>query len=96
MPMRLRSVLISLTVLCLLWSGGTTAQAETWRGLRVAPESCCSPYVALEYAYRPSIETQIAEQLRGSWSPYTGRTFSSSRDTELPPVAALLDTVIHI
>ena len=85
--MRLRSVLIALTVLCLLWSG-TTAQAETWRGLRVAPESRCSPYVASEYAYRPSIETQIAEQLGGIWSPYTGRTFSSSRDTDIEHIVA--------
>ena len=65
-----------------------TAQAETWRGLRVAPESRCSPYVASEYAYRPSIETQIAEQIGGIWSPYTGRTFSSSRDTDIEHIVA--------
>ena len=85
--MRLRSVLIALTVLCLLW-GGTTAQAETWRGLRVAPESRCSRYVASEYAYRPSIETQIVEQLGGIWSPYTGRSFASSRETDIEHIVA--------
>ena len=65
------------------------AQAETSRGLRVAPESRCSPpYVASEYAYRPSIKTRIAEQLGGIWSPYTGRTFSSSRDTDIEQIVA--------
>jgi hypothetical protein len=41
---------VSLTVLYLLWSG-TTAQAETWRGLRVTAESRCSSYLASEYSY---------------------------------------------
>jgi hypothetical protein len=85
--MRLRSVLASLTVLCLLWSG-TTAQAQTWRGLRVTPESRCSPYRASEYAYPQSIEARIIESLGGIWSPYTGRTFTSRRETDIEHIVA--------
>ena len=80
--MRLRRVLASLTALCLLWSGNTVA-AQTWRGLRVAPTSRCSPYLASDYSYPQSIEAQIVESLGGIWSPYTGRTFSSRRDTDI-------------
>ena len=85
--MRLRSFLASLTVLCLLWSG-TTAQAQTWRGLRVTPESRCSPYLASDYAYPQSIEARIIGSLGGIWSPYTGRTFASRRDTDIEHIVA--------
>ena len=85
--MRLRRSLVSLTVLCLLWSGSTAA-AETWRGLRVAPESRCSPYLASEYSYPQSIEARIIESLGGIWSPYTGRTFASRRDTDIEHIVA--------
>ena len=91
--MRLRSVLVSLTVLCLLcllcllWSGNT-AQAQTWRGLRVAPESRCSPYLASDYAYPQSIETRIIESLGGIWSPYTGQTFASRQETDIEHIVA--------
>ena len=85
--MRLLRSLVSLTVLCLLWSG-STAEAETWLGLRVAPESRCSPYLASEYSYPQSIEARIIESLGGIWSPYTGRTFASRRDTDIEHIIA--------
>ena len=85
--MRLWSVLASLTALCLLWSGNTVA-AQTWRGLRVAPKSRCSPYLASDYSYPQSIEAQNVESLGGIWSPYTGRTFSSRRDTDIEHIVA--------
>ena len=88
--MRLRSVLASLTALCLLWSGNTVA-AQTWRGLRVAPESRCSPYRASEYAYPQSIEARIIESLWGIWSPYTGRTFASRQETDIEHIVARLE-----
>ena len=80
--------LVAVTAVLVALVAGASVQAQTWRGLRVAPESRCSPYVTSEYAYRPSIETQIAEQLGGIWSPYTGRTFSSSLDTDIEHIVA--------
>ena len=67
---------------------GPTAQAQTWRGLRVAPESHCSPYLASDYSYPQSIEARIIESLGGIWSPYTGRTFTSRRETDIEHIVA--------
>ena len=54
-----------------------TASAQTWRGLRVAPESRCSPYDADDYRYPQSVEDRITAQLGGVYGPYTGRWFVS-------------------
>ena len=35
-----------------------------------------------------SVETQIVEYLDGIWCPYTGRSFSSSRDTDIEHIVA--------
>ncbi len=85
--MRLRSVLVSLTVLCLLWSGNT-AQAQTWRGLRVTSELRCSPYQASDYSYPQTVELRIIESLGSIWSPYTGRTFTNRRETDIEHIVA--------
>ena len=85
--MRLRSVLVSLTVLCLLWSGNT-AQAQTWRGLRVTAELRCSPYQVSDYSYPQSVELRIIESLGSIWSPYTGRTFTNRRETDIEHIVA--------
>ena len=71
---------VLLTATFLLW-GANSAVAQNWRGLRVAQESRCSPYRASDYSYPQSIEARIVESLGGIWSPYTGRTFTSSRDS---------------
>ena len=47
-------------------------QAQTWHGLRVAPESRCSPYRASEYSYPQSIEARIVESLGGVWRALSG------------------------
>ena len=85
--MRLRRSLVSLTAACLLWSASPVA-AQTWRGLRVVPESRCSPYRASDYSYPQSIEARIVESLGGIWSPYTGRTFASRRETDIEHIVA--------
>ena len=63
-------------------------QAQTWHGLRVAPESRCSPYRASEYSYPQSIEARIVESLGGVWSPYTGRTFAGRGETDIEHMVA--------
>ena len=85
--MRLRRSLVSLTAACLLGSASPVA-AQMWRGLRVVPESRCSPYRASDYSYPQSIEARIVESLGGIWSPYTGRTFASRRETDIEHIVA--------
>ena len=69
-----------VAITCCLTS--TTTSAQTWRGLRLAPESRCSPYSADDYRYPQSVELRIIDSLDGIWSPYTGQTFTSRRDTD--------------
>ena len=54
------------------------ASAETWRGLTVAPEHCCSPYRAADYSYPQSVDPLIVAQIGKVYGPYTGRCFASS------------------
>ena len=63
-------------------------QAQTWHGLRVAPESRCSPYRASASSYPQSIEARIVESLGGVWSPYTGRTFAGRGETDIEHMVA--------
>ena len=62
-PLTLR---VLVTAACLLW-GENSAVAQNWRGLRVTPESRCSPYLASDYSYPQSIEARIIESLGGIW-----------------------------
>ncbi len=76
-----------LAVACLL-GGASLLTAQTWRDLRLAPESRCSPYEASDHAYPQSVEVQIIESLGGIWSPYTGRTFTSRSETDIEHIVA--------
>ena len=63
---------------------------ETWRGLAVAPEHRCAPYDRKDYPYPPSVEAGIAATLGGRiYGPYSGRTFASTRETDIDHVVAL-------
>ena len=65
-------------------------QAETWRGLRVAPEKRCASYERSDYAYRSRpLETLLVLQLGGVYAPYTGRCFGSRRQTDVEHMIAL-------
>ena len=66
---------------------GTAGQ--TWRGLTVAAEYRCSPYDADDYPYSQSVETRIVADMGGIiYGPYTGRTFSSTRETDIEHIVA--------
>ena len=75
------------TVLTVLWSV-SSVEAQTWRGLRVAPEFRCSEYHASDYSYPQSVEVQIVENLGSLWSPYTGRAFESRQETDMEHIVA--------
>ena len=66
----------------------TTTSAQTWRGLRVAPEARCSPYSADDYRYPQSVEPRIIDSLGNIWSPYTGQSFASRRETDIEHIVA--------
>ena len=62
---------------------------QTWRGLTVAAEYRCSPYDADDYPYSQSVEPRIVADLGGViYGPYTGRTFSSTRETDIEHIVA--------
>ena len=66
---------------------GTAGQ--TWRGLTVAAEYRCSPYDADDYPYSQSVEPRIVADMGGIiYGPYTGRTFSSTRETDIEHIVA--------
>lgn len=68
----------------------STASAETWRGLVVAPEHRCSPYERKrDYPYPQSVERAIIRNLGAVYGPYTGTCFSSARDTDIEHVVAV-------
>jgi len=81
------SPVLVLVIAVVFWNT-TTVAAQTWRGLTVEPESRCSPYVAAHYGYPQSVELDIIERLGGLWSPYTGETFASRRQTDIEHILA--------
>ena len=63
------------------------AQA-TWRGLKVESERRCSPYDSDHYRYSQSVEDRIIADHGGVYSPYTGRWFSTKRETDIEHMVA--------
>ena len=62
---------------------------QTWRGLTVAAEYRCSPYDADDYPYPQSVEPRIVADMGGIiYGPYTGSTFSSTRETDIEHIVA--------
>ena len=67
----------------------TATKAETWRGLTVAPEHRCSAYDRKrDYRYPQSVEQDIVHKLGAIYGPYTGRCFTSTRETDIEHVVA--------
>ena len=63
--------------------------AQTWRGLTIANEDRCSDYSANDYRYSSTVEGRIVTQQGGRiFSPYDGRYFSSTTETDIEHVVA--------
>ena len=59
------------------------------RALTVAPELRCAPYDPEDYRHRRSLEQQVIGRMDGRiYSPYSGRHFSTSGDTEVEHIVA--------
>ena len=90
--------LLSVLGLCALtWTAACTAPpdesdrapAATWRGLTIADEDRCSPYDSDDYSYPQSVEPRIVAGMGGIiYGPYTGRRFSSTRQTDIEHIVA--------
>ena len=76
-------------VVLILVTHSETWGQETYRGIVVAPERRCSPYDRSEYPYPQSVEADIVAQLGKIYGPYTGRCFSSARQTDIEHMIAL-------
>ena len=62
---------------------------QTWRRLIVAAEYRCSPYDADDYPYSQSVEPRIVADMGGIiYGPYTGNTYSSTRETDIEHIVA--------
>lgn len=72
----------------LVTHSGTWSQ-ESYRGVAIAPEYRCSPYDRTEYPYPQSVEADIVAQLGKIYGPYTGRCFTSARQTDIEHIIAL-------
>ena len=66
----------------------SSAVAQEWRGLVVAPEERCAPYDASEYYYPQSVEPRIADSLGGVYSPYTCEMFGALNETDIEHIVA--------
>ena len=65
-----------------------SAAADTWRGLAVAPEFRCTPYISRDYSYPQSVEAEIVAELGGIYSPYTLEHFANTRETDIEHIVA--------
>ena len=58
-------------------------------GISIAPEDRCSPYNSDSYSYSQSVEPRIVAQQGGRiYSPYSGRYFASTRETDIEHIVA--------
>ena len=58
-------------------------------GVTIAPENRCSSYNADDYSYPQSVEPQIVAQQGGRiYSPYSGRYFASTGETDIEHIVA--------
>ena len=65
------------------------APPPTPRGGPIASENRCSPYNSDDYSYSQSVESQIVAQQGGRiYSPYSGRYFASTGETDIEHIVA--------
>ena len=65
------------------------AASPTDRGLTITPENRCSTYDPDDYRYSQSVEPRIVASMGGTvYGPYTGRVFSSTRETDIEHIVA--------
>ena len=67
----------------------TAVSVSIWHGLRIDDEARCSPYDPDDYPYPQSVEARIVADMGDIiYGPYTGRWFSSTRETDIEHMVA--------
>ena len=67
----------------------TAVSAAMWYGLEIDDEDRCSPYDPDDYPYPQSVEARIVAEMGDIiYGPYTGRRFSSTRETDIEHMVA--------
>ena len=67
----------------------TAVTVSIWHGLRIDDEARCSPYDPDDYPYPQSVEARIVADMGDIiYGPYTGRWFSSTRETDIEHMVA--------
>lgn len=90
MRMQMHRSIFAVALATGIGAAAVSAAAETWRGLTVAPENRCSAYDRDDYPYRRSVEAAIVTDMGGRvYGPYTGRTFVSTRQTDIEHIVAV-------
>ena len=96
MPRICRAVLAVLAVVSVSGTGilldvaSAQASGDSWRGLAVAPELRCSPYVRRDYPYPRSVEAAVIASMGGHvYGPYTGRYYASGSQTDVEHIVAV-------
>ena len=81
---------IALVILLGLSDSHTAQGADTYRGVKIAPENRCAPFDRKDYPYPQSVERAIVARLGGViYSPYTGTCFRDTGETDIEHVVAL-------
>ena len=81
-------------VLCGLLGGAlivvlmVPAAADTYRGIKIAPENRCTPYDRSDYRYSQSVEQRIVASIGKVYGPYTGQCFQSTGETDIEHMVA--------
>ena len=82
--------IVGCTILLSWASAAALTAGDSWRGLTVAPEHRCTPYVRRNYPYPQSIEAVIVASMGGRiYGPYTGRYFATTRQSDIEHIVAV-------
>ena len=81
--------LIAIAALALTLQPAPASSAQ-WHGLVIAPEHRCSPYDRKQYPYPQSVELDLIAAMGDRiYGPYTGRYFTSRRQTDIEHIVAV-------
>lgn len=85
----MKRILFILTLLATLIPATLHAQEQS-PTIVIEPESRCSPYNRNHYTYPQSVEDSIITRMGGRiYSPYTGESFTSKRQTDIEHIVAI-------
>ena len=62
---------------------GSFQPAETWCGVRVAPEQACPSYSGRNWPYAADLDVRHAEAVGGYFAPYTRRVFDHAGQVDI-------------